>query len=205
MLRLDHVVYAVRDLDDASVRFRTEFGLDSVAGGRHPGWGTANRIVPLGIDYIELIAVVDPAKAAESVIGRALRAALDAGDGWFAVCAATDDLDAVAARLGARPEPGERERPDGAVIRWRTVNPEAREPWMPFFISWDVREDLHPGRTRAGHGVLAERLSWVEVGGDAERLREWLGGEELAVRVTDGSPGVHRVAVATASGVLVIE
>ena len=35
MLRLDHVVYAVGDLDGAAVRFRQAFGLDSVAGGRH--------------------------------------------------------------------------------------------------------------------------------------------------------------------------
>ncbi len=48
MLRLDHVVFAVPDLDEAAVRFRGEFGLDSTEGGRHERWGTANRIVPLG-------------------------------------------------------------------------------------------------------------------------------------------------------------
>jgi hypothetical protein len=37
MLRIDHVVYAVRDLDDAAERFRRDHGLDSTPGGRHPG------------------------------------------------------------------------------------------------------------------------------------------------------------------------
>ena len=74
---------------------------------------------------------------------------------------------------------------------------------MPFFITWDIPVELHPGRQRAGHGVRAEGLSWVEVGGDGARLREWLGREDLPIRVTDAPPGIVRVAVATADGDLV--
>jgi hypothetical protein len=204
VLRLDHVVYAVRDLDDAAARLRADHGLDSVAGGRHPEWGTANRIVPLGAGYVELIAIEDDAAAARSAFGRSLRSSLDAGEGWFAVCAASDDLDAVAARLEAEVEPGERVRPDGEVVRWRRVDPPGRATWLPFFIAWDVEPELHPGRARAGHGVRAEGLAWVEVGGDADRMRAWLGGDDLAIRVVDGPPGVRRVAIATADGELVI-
>ena len=204
MLRLDHVVYAVRDLEDAAARWRTDHGLDSVAGGRHPRWGTANRIVPLGEDYVELIAIVDEVAAARSEFGRSLRSAVETGEGWFAVCVATDDLDAVAARLEAEVEPGERVRPDGEVVRWRRVDPTGREPWLPFFIAWDVPPALHPGRARAGHGIRPDALAWVEVGGDAERLRSWLGGEDAPIRPADGPPGVRRVAIATADGELVI-
>jgi hypothetical protein len=32
----------------------------------------------------------------------------------------------------------------------------------------------------------------------------WLGGDKL-IRVTDGEPGIHRVAISTAHGELVIE
>ena len=77
--------------------------------------------------------------------------------------------------------------------------------WMPFFLAWDVPEELHPGRARAGHGVRAEGIAWVEVGGDAERLREWLGGEELPIRVIEGEPGLRRVGVATSDREIVIE
>lgn len=59
MLRLDHVVFAVGDLDEAAVRFREKLGLDSVAGGLHERWGTANRIVALGEEYVELVAAID--------------------------------------------------------------------------------------------------------------------------------------------------
>jgi hypothetical protein len=64
---------------------------------------------------------------------------------------------------------------------------------------------MHPGRARAGHGVRANGIEWVDVGGDAERLRTWLGGAELPIRVTDGEPRIHRVAISTADGELVIE
>ena len=72
MLRLDHVVYAAPDLDEAEVRFREEFGLDSSEGGRHERWGTANRIVPLGDQYLELVAAVDGSKAAGTAFGGGL-------------------------------------------------------------------------------------------------------------------------------------
>lgn len=207
MLRLDHVVYAVRDLDEAAERWRRELGLDSAVGGRHTGWGTANRIVPLGDGYIELISVVDRDEAAGSSFGRTVLERLEAGDGWFMVVASTDDLDGAAERLGLEVTPGERRRPDGAVLRWRAAGFEdpRREPWMPFFIAWDIAPELHPGRTRAGHGVQPGGLAWVEVSGDAGRLRDWLGGQELPIRVVDeGPPGIRAVAVATADGELAI-
>jgi hypothetical protein len=41
MLRLDHVVYAVPDLDEAAVRFRQEYGLDSTGRRAARALGTA--------------------------------------------------------------------------------------------------------------------------------------------------------------------
>jgi hypothetical protein len=205
--RLDHVVFAVPDLDEAAVRFRKEFGLDSIEGGRHERWGTANRIVPLGDQYLELVAAVDEQMAAETAFGRGVLERAAGGGGWFTMAAIADDLDAVASRLGIGVDSGSRTRPDGQTVRWRMagLDDQRREPWMPFFLTWDVPDELHPGRARAGHGVRATGLAWVEVGGDAERLRTWLGGDELPIRVTDDEPGTHRVAISTPDGELVIE
>ena len=206
MLRLDHVVYAVPDLDEAAVRFRKEFGLDSTEGGRHERWGTANRIVPLGDQYLELVAAVDEPVAAETAFGGGVLERAAVGGGWFTMAAVADDLDAVASRLGIEVNSGSRTRPDGQTVRWRMtgLDDPRREAWMPFFLIWDVPDELHPGRARAGHGVRATGLGRVEVGGDAERLRTWLGGDELPIRVTDDEPGIHRVAISTADGELVI-
>lgn len=207
MLRLDHVVYAVGDLDEAGVRFRDTFGLDSVEGGRHDRGGTANRIVPLGEQYLELVAAVDRDAAAESGFGSAVMARADAGGGWVTLAVATDDLDGVADRLGLEVASGARTRPDGEVLRWRSagIDDARREPWMPFFLAWEVPDELHPGRARAGHGVRVQGIRWVEIAGDADRLKEWLGGEDLPIRVVDGEPGLRRVAVATSDAEVVIE
>jgi Glyoxalase-like domain len=207
MLRLDHVVYAVGDLDEAAVRFRRAFGLDSVEGGRHDRGGTANRIVPLGEQYLELVAAVDREAAAEAGFSRAVMERADAGGGWVTYAVAADDLDGVADQLGLEVASGARTRPDGEVLRWRSagIDDPRREPWMPFYLAWEVGEELHPGRDRAGHGILARGIVWVEVAGDADRLKDWLGGEELPIRVIDGKPGLRRVAVTSSEAELVIE
>lgn len=200
-------MYAVPELDQAAVRFREEFGLDSSEGGRHERWGTANRIVPLGDQYLELVAAVDEPRAAETVFGRGVLERAEGGGGWLTIAAVADDLDSVASRLAIEVDSGTRTRPDGETVRWRMagLDDPRREPWMPFFLAWDVPQDLHPGRARAGHGVRAGRIAWVDVGGDADRLQEWLGGDELPIRVTDGEPGIRRVAISTPDGELVIE
>ena len=206
MLRIDHAVYAVRDLEATAERFRRELGLDSTEGGSHGRWGTANRIVPFGEDYLELIAVLDRDRAAESAFGRATMERAQSGEGWLAIAVATVDLDAVASRLDLEIVEGRRDRPDGHILRWRSAGLEdpRRAPWLPFFIAWDVPAELHPGRARAGHGVRVQGIAAVEVGGDTERLGEWLGGEDLPIRVMPGPAGVRSVALATPDGTLEI-
>ena len=71
-MRIDHVIYATRDLDDAAGRIERELGLVSLPGGRHEGLGTQNRIVPLGGGYLELLAVADLPEATASDFGRGL-------------------------------------------------------------------------------------------------------------------------------------
>ena len=66
--RIDHVVLGVRDLDGAARRLLEDFGLASVFGGHHVGWGTGNLIVPLGLNYVELLGVVDEKQATQSVL-----------------------------------------------------------------------------------------------------------------------------------------
>ena len=200
-------MYAVPDLDEAAVRFRGEFGLDSTEGGRHERWGTANRIVPLGDQYLELVAAVDEPMAAKTAFGRGVLERAARGGGWFTMAAVADDLEAVASRLGIEVGSGSRTRPDGQTVRWRMagLDDPRRGPWMPFFMTWDVPDELLPGRARAGHGVQAEGIAWVEVGGKAKRLRGWLGSDELPIRVIEGELGLRRVGVATSDREIVIE
>ncbi|MGZ8580002.1 MAG: VOC family protein [Actinomycetota bacterium] len=205
MYSIDHVVLAVSDLDRAGERLRREHGLASVPGGVHPRWGTGNRIVPLGDDYLELLAVVDLEIGRSTAPGRALlEMTSDGRDRWLSVCLLADDIESVAARTDLSVQPGSRLTPDGSELRWRGAgfDDDAREPWLPFFIAWDVPSAMHPGRLPVRHDVEVTGIAGVHLVGDAARLRAWLGpeGDPLPIDVVEGEPGVRAVALSVADG-----
>ncbi|MDF1595780.1 MAG: VOC family protein [Acidimicrobiia bacterium] len=203
MLRFDHVIRAVPDLDAASNLLLAEQGLDSVAGGRHSGHGTANRLVPLGHDYLELVAVVDPLEAAESPFGLWVGAHSSPGS-LSGLCLRTWDIEAEGRRLDLAPVAMSRTRPDGGELNWRLLGMDVGlEKGLPFFIEWDVDPQDHPGRLTASHRVGPRRIAWVELGGDVRKIERWLGPNDLNLRIVDGPPGVHRVGLATESGELI--
>ena len=204
-LHIDHIVWGVDDLDRAAAQVQERYGLASVPGGRHPGWGTANRIIPLGPSYLELIAVADAGEAAADPVGSGYARHIQAATGLMLWCLATDELDAVAARLDLPIEAKSRVLPDGTSLGWRLVGlPAALDnPSLPFFIEWDVSPERHPGRMRAGHAAATEGIASVTVGADPSELSAWLGGASLPVRLA-GPPGVNSVTVATARGDIVI-
>jgi len=162
-----------------------EFGLASIEGGRHPGWGTANRIVPLGDAYLELVAVVDEAEAAQHPFGRWVAGAPAGPLGW---AVRTDRLDDVAHRLGLTVSDGSRVGRDGRLIQWRLAGVEeaAAEPCLPFFIEWAPRTTL------PGHAGDSAEIA-LELSGDAERLSDWLGDHRLPITVRSGAPAIVRI------------
>jgi hypothetical protein len=207
MLRIDHVIYGVRDLDAAARSLFDGFGLASAPGGRHEGWGTANAIVPLGDSYIELVAVVDPEEASRSVFGKWLEVGVMSGDRLMGWALATDALDKVASRLKLTLTPGSRTRPDGSTISWRSAGLERTfaDQSLPFFIAWDGAPDAHPGRTKVGHRVEPVGIAWIEVVAPKVKLREWTGRARLPLRVEEhGSPRLRAVGIATAETEIVL-
>jgi len=175
-LDLDHLIVCVESLDDAATRFEAEHGLIAVEGGRHPGHGTANRIIPLGRSYLELLAVVDRDEAHQSPLGSWALDQIDSAGGG-AVCLRTDDLDAVCGRLGLQSVAMSRLTPGGEVLTWRVAGVEEALPTSrPFFIQWDVPAAIHPGRVFAEHPAGKSRLAGVSLTGDREYvagLEQW--------------------------------
>ncbi len=207
MLRIDHAVYVVPDLEEAAARLREDHGLDSVVGGFHPRWGTGNRIVPLGTEYVELMAVVDRGVATATDLGRKVLQIAGRGSGWFALCLGDDELEATAARLGLSVEAGSRTRPDGEVVSWRGAGIEdpGRTPDLPFFIAWDGPVGVHPGAAAIDHPSGASGISWVEVVGDEDRFAAWTNHADLPVRFRSGEPpGLGAVALRTPLGEVVL-
>jgi hypothetical protein len=198
-VELDHVLIPVADLSSEVSKFEARYGLGSVDGGRRAGWGTANRIVPLGQTYLELVAVVDSKEAADSAFGRWVAAARP---GWpLGWAVRTDDMDAVAGRLGLSVGSGSRLTATGELLRWRIAGVEQSmvEPSLPFFIEWAPETEL-PGTTGVEHTMAVKGIKELIVEGDQDRFDSWLGVHQLPVTVRPGSPRVVAIVLSTQSG-----
>jgi hypothetical protein len=206
VIALDHVILGAPDVEALGARLESEHRLPSVAGGRHVGLGTENRIVALGDAYLELMGVADAGEAAANPMGRWVLDHVRDGESYLAWCVRTDDLDGVCARLGLEAQPMSRARPDGFELRWRLAGLERAiaDPALPFFIAWDVPDEELPGRAGGQTQAAGARIAAVEVGADERRLAGWLDGEVPSVRVADGPPGVRSVTVAGAGGTEVL-
>ena len=147
-------------------------------GGHHDGQGSHNQIVPLGPGYLELLAIDDPEEAAASPIGRILQEVIT-GDGLLAYAVFVDDIQ----RFGL--DASTRVSRDGLTASVAGVEEALREPFLPFFVSSDRPRTWPPG----------VGLTWVEVAGDAARLRDWLHGAELPIRVVEGDPAVRAIGI----------
>ena len=215
---VDHILLPVADLDADGQRLADRFGLQGIPGGRHPKVGTANVIVPLGLQYLELIAVVDPQEAASSRLGGRVARALQDGRTFVAWALRTENLDAVRTRLQAAGwelppiAEGSRKRPDGQVLSWRSqdVSTGSEPSAIPFVIEWNVPEGLHPGEAASSHRSGPAALRRVVVGArDPRHVRDQiqllLGDSPLYEVREAGVDGVEQVVLETTAGELVIE
>ena len=98
--------------------------------------------------------------------------------------------------------------PDGVELRWKQIgiNGLMADPQLPFFIQWEVGEELHPSNGADG----AYSLACLEIAGDPQRVSEWLG-ESVEAPLEDvkvewvaphGTPGIIAVQVQTPQGLV---
>jgi hypothetical protein len=204
MPKIDHVVIAVRDLARASDELFARHGLGSVAGGRHDAWGTANRLVPIGDQYLELLAVED--QASQHPLAMAVREVSAHGDRFMGVCCEVDDIGAVADRLGTTVMPGHRQLPDGGDVSWQLTGLEdALTKSLPFFIQWGAGREKRMGNDAVTHRIQPQAITRVDLGGDEATLDAWLGERSPALNPVGGAPGVRAVFIDTSDGELVLE
>jgi Glyoxalase-like domain len=162
-VRIDHVIYATAELESAAARLESELGLPALAGGRHEGLGTHNRIVPLGGGYLELLAVADQEEAPRSRLGSTLQASIArASEGLMGWAVLVDDLAPHAERLGTSISTISRQ---GLHASLTGVVEALNEDFLPFFIE---RAPSVPDPGAAGD---AGGITWIEIAGDAPRWR----------------------------------
>ena len=204
---IGQVILGVRDLDASTRRFE-ELGFRVVDGGIHPGLGTANRVIPLGTSYLELLGVIDPDEASASPYGRSLLDRTAVGDRLVRWSIRTTAIERVSARLGLTPERRQRLRPDATLLTWRAAGLELslREAWLPFFMQWDDPGQF-PGAIPVAHPIGACALSWLQVSTpDPDKLARWTETEpDLPVHHGHSRPGIDAVAISTEHGVIIID
>jgi Glyoxalase-like domain len=153
---IDHLVYAVSDLDAGIDRIERLLGVRPVPGGRHASWGTHNALVGLAPDtYLEIIAP-DPSLPAP------VRGTLfDPGDGeprlvtWALRRESIGDVAASAAAAGlglGAVEAGSRVRPDGTVLSWQLTDPPGDAPRRSRALPDPVGSDTPSGPSRTARG-----------------------------------------------------
>ena len=170
ILGIDHLAIAVDDPDSAISELAAALGMSpGASGGRHPAWGTRNRLLWLGDTFIELCTVFDPQLAERSWLGRPTLRAMAHGPAAICWAIASDDLDLDRAEMnaaGARLAPaasGERRRPDGRVARWRLALPPEVGLDRPFLIEHDPSAAEWTPQDRAERAADPARLLALEL------------------------------------------
>ena len=179
--RLDHLVFAVPDLERGVQQIRDALGVEPTRGGSHVGRGTANYLVGLGNRaYLELIGpdVTQPTPAT----GRPFGVDYLSRPRLVTFAVAVDDIDATSDRLrllGHDPGPSvamQRVLPNGDVLSWTlTSPPEWGGGVVPFLIDWG--DTVHPSlscvqgaRLEQLHGQHPDsnvvRVVWTALGLD---------------------------------------
>ncbi|UDY23863.1 VOC family protein [Nocardioides sp. Kera G14] len=180
-MRLDHLSYAAGPdgLVATAKRIGELLGQEFEDGGVHPRFGTRNYTLPLrGGLYLEVVEALEHPASDKAPFGQAVKARSALGGGWMGWVVRAGNMAKISARLGRDWVDGNRHKPDGTELRWKQIgiNDLLVDPQLPYFIHWET-EDIHPGN--AGSDVT---LASLEISGDPQRVRDWLG-EELDERV----------------------
>jgi len=141
--RIDHVMICVPDLARGIAQYG-KMGFNIHPGGDHPGKGTHNAIALNYEDYIELLAIRDPAEYAASgkpgTWNTGLTDFIAAGGGIRYVVLQSNDLTAEVAAMRSRGVDvsdvvdGSRRTPTGQELRWKSAVLGPKNPLPIFFI-----------------------------------------------------------------------
>ena len=161
MAVIDHLVYAVADLNAGIDWFEQQTGIRPAMGGAHVGLGTHNALVSFGECYLEIIAPDPGQPDPEMPRPFGIDDLDDPGLVGFAVRPADDETieDLVDRCFDAGYYPGpindmSRQAPNGDLLAW--VLTFTSSPTLPFIIEWG--DTPLPSTTQPG-GVELESFA----------------------------------------------
>jgi len=194
--RIDHIVFAVRDLPTTARTLWEQLGLEAQPGGNHAGAGTANMLVPIGNDqFIELLTVSDP-QSRHPIVPWLSKQLVD-GDRLLQVAIAPDNIEATAARLQEPVRELDRVAEDGRRVGFRLTGIAGAfgPAILPFFVGCSSGREWRCGFRPARHKVTSRGILSVELGSDEARVREHVADASLPLTFAPGRPGVAAVAL----------
>ena len=163
---LDHVLLGCHNLEEGIAYLEKLSGYRAAFGGAHPDRGTHNALLKLGPhSYLEIVAP-DPR---QNELAWFPQLALLTEPLLIGYAAQHKNLDEFAKSLHEKgiasngPFAGSRTRPDGQLLRWKTLAYQD-EPWRPLtFIEWDVNSP-HPSSDAPGalelYHSIAPAICW---------------------------------------------
>lgn len=172
MLQLDHIMYAVPDLNAGIDDMAAKLGVRPVYGGEHPGRGTHNALLSLGSgQYLEIIAP-DPNQGGDKSGSITDLRDLDGPQikTWAVATDNFEDLQQVCREQGFsfNKVVMSRATPAGPTLNWELlfVSGHGFGDLFPFFIDW--LESPHPSATTLRGGSL---VSFTVETSDAPRYQ----------------------------------
>ncbi|WP_235297393.1 VOC family protein [Portibacter marinus] len=148
--RVDHVVYAVKNLDEAVEDLYQKLGVKPSYGGRHLDHGTKNALLDLGDQcYLEIIAIDETKEKANHPHWMGLD--LIEHNKVTRWCVKTANIKEDARALGQYKEElgeiveGSRRTADEKLLKWKMTQPLDRPEVeiVPFVVDWSESEH-HP-------------------------------------------------------------
>ena len=191
MLYLDHIMYAVPDLEDSMAEIASITGIVPSNGGVHPGNGTRNALLGLSnSSYLEIIGP-DKKQNLENTLGELLVSKNTSGIRAWAVAVSDLALVAdVAQDLGFRVRDRKemsRKTPEGSLLEWELLFLDGG-PLLPFFIDWKGSE--HPARKAPSGCGLSELSISAE---EPKVYQELLNKLQLEVSISEGEPAISAI------------
>jgi hypothetical protein len=161
---LDHIILGCKDLDAGIAFMQEKSGYRAAFGGSHPGRGTRNALLSLGNSrYLEILAP-DPEQPTLAWHSEILELDAPLLIGWAirqkniesrVTCLRNRGIECIG------PVAGSRARPDGEILRWKTVTRvDDNHGLLPFYIEWDEHSP-HPSSDAPGACLLIE----IQTGG----------------------------------------
>jgi hypothetical protein len=156
---LDHIILGSRDLDRGMAFMQEKSGYRAALGGSHPGQGTHNALLSLGNSrYLEILAP-DPQQPRLAWHSEILEFDEPTLVGWAIRQKNIESRAASLRRHGIEcigPVAGSRTRPDGEILRWKTVaRVDDKHGILPFYIEWDEHSP-HPSSDAPGACLLVD-------------------------------------------------